>query len=232
MALRPAEILLRHQRLDDRARSLAAEVERIERDLSSNPEAERLAVELAERRAQHQSLQLRLRDVEREVEGHRTRMKAREKELMSGRIRNPSELIQMSEEVGHMKARLGEEEEQELLVMEEVESRQESIRQLEAELEKVQAASEAAAPELTRTLERDRAELALAEAERDRLWEELPAAYRSAVTRIRVRPAAAEVVEGKCSACRVQVTSSGMQQLRRGEDVVGCDNCGRVLVLA
>jgi len=159
-------------------------------------------------------------------------MKAREKELMSGRIRNPTELMQMSEEVGHMKARLGEEEEQELLVMEDVESNQESIRQLEGELEKVQAAAESAAPELSRTLERDRAELAEVEAERDRLWEQLPPDYRSAVSRIRVRPAASEVVGGQCSACRVQVTSSGMQQLRRGDDVVTCDNCGRVLVMA
>lgn len=232
MALRPSETLLRHQRLEERVRSLTAEVERVERELAGNPEAERLAVELAERRAQQQSLQLRLRDVEREVEGHRTRMKAREKDLMSGRIRNPTELIQMSDEVAHMKTALAAEEEQELLVMEEVESVQQAIRQLEGELETVEATAESAAPGLRATLERDRAELAVAEAERDQLWEELPAAYRSAVTRIRVRPAAAEVIGGQCSACRVQVTSSGMQQLRRGEDVVSCDNCGRVLVLA
>lgn len=213
-------------------RSLRAEVERVDRELAGNPEAERLAAELAECRAQQQSLQLRLRDLEREVEGHRSRMKAREKELMSGRIRNPTELMQMSDEVGHMKTALAAEEEQELVVMEEAERVQHAIRQLEGELARVESAAESAAPGLRAALERDRAELAGAEAERDSLWAQLPAAYQSVVARVRVRPAAAEVIGGQCSACRVQVTSSGMQQLRRGEHLVTCDHCGRVLVLA
>jgi len=30
----------------------------------------------------------------------------------------------------------------------------------------------------------------------------------------------------------VTVTSSGMQALRKGEEIVQCDNCGRILVIA
>ena len=41
----------------------------------------------------------------------------------------------------------------------------------------------------------------------------------------------AQVVGGQCQACRVQVTSSGMQTLRRA-GLVHCDNCGRILVVA
>ena len=36
---------------------------------------------------------------------------------------------------------------------------------------------------------------------------------------------------GQCRACRVAVTSSGMQALRRAA-LVQCDNCGRILVAA
>ena len=48
-------------------------------------------------------------------------MRARERELMSGRIHNPTELLQISEEVDHMKARLATEEDAELELMEEAE---------------------------------------------------------------------------------------------------------------
>ena len=230
--MRPAEILLRHERLDERARSLSGEVERLERELGSNPEAERLVLELGEHRSALRDLQLQLKGSERDVEDHRSRMKAREKELMSGRVRNPTELMQMSEEVEHMKARLRGEEEQELALMEQADREEHAVRALEAELEKVNAAAEASAPELRSTLERARAELSEVEAERERLWAEVPPAFQATARRIRVRPAAAEVAGGQCSACRVQVTSSAMQVLRRGEDPVTCENCGRVLALA
>ena len=158
-------------------------------------------------------------------------MRAREKELMSGRIRNPSELISMSEEVKHMKERLGVEEESELVLMEQVDESDQQIRQLEGELEKVRAAATEVAPELAGRLAGATDELADTELERDQLWAQLPQAYQSAVARIRVVPAAAEVVGGQCTGCRVGVTSSAIQTLRRTEDVVTCDTCGRVLVM-
>ena len=230
--MRPAEVLLRQQKLAERARQLGAEIGRIESELETNPEAENLGAEIALARAAQEEVQLKLRGVEREVAEHRSRMRAREKELMSGRIRNPSELISMSEEVKHMKERLTGEEEAELVLMEQVDESDQQIRQLEAELERVRGEAAAAAPELSARLAAAREELAATEVERDQLWAQLPAPYQAAVSRIRVLPAAAEVVGGQCAKCRVGVTSSAMQTLRRSEDVVICDNCGRVLVMA
>jgi predicted nucleic acid-binding Zn-ribbon protein len=40
----------------------------------------------------------------------------------------------------------------------------------------------------------------------------------------------AEAASGQCQACRVGVTSSGMQGLRRAA-LVQCENCGRILVV-
>jgi predicted nucleic acid-binding Zn-ribbon protein len=34
----------------------------------------------------------------------------------------------------------------------------------------------------------------------------------------------------ECAACHVTVTSSGMQILRKGDALVQCENCGRILV--
>src|SRR5207237_1199794 len=114
---------------------------------------------LAAAREAQQAIQLRLRESDRDREAHRARLRSREKELMSGRIRSPSELMQLSTEVQHLKASFADLEEAELRLMEEGERNQ-------------------------------------------------------------------------CLAWHVTVTSSGMQILRKGDGIVQCENCGRILVMA
>jgi predicted nucleic acid-binding Zn-ribbon protein len=47
---------------------------------------------------------------------------------------------------------------------------------------------------------------------------------------MRMSPRVAQVVNNQCTACRVAVTSSGMQMLRKGDEIVHCEHCGRILV--
>ncbi|HSS92434.1 MAG TPA: C4-type zinc ribbon domain-containing protein [Candidatus Dormibacteraeota bacterium] len=49
---------------------------------------------------------------------------------------------------------------------------------------------------------------------------------------MRAHPPIAEVDRNQCLACHVTVTSSGMQALRKGNDIVHCENCSRILVIA
>jgi predicted nucleic acid-binding Zn-ribbon protein len=228
----PAELLLHHSRLDERARTIAADIERLEARLASNPEAERLERELAEAKALQQEVALKLRDRDREREDHRSKMRARERELMSGRIHNPTELMQMSEEVNHMKARLATEEDEELELMEQSERADGDVRRLERDLAQARSAAEAESPELRARVDREREQLGSVERERDEVWAQVPADFQAAARRLRVRPSVVEVVSGQCSACRVQVTSRQMQVLRRGDQLVQCENCGRILVVA
>ena len=228
----PAELLLHHSRLEDRIQGLAAEIGRLESRLATNPEAERLEQELALARTRQQEVALKLKDRDRDREDHRTKMRARERELMSGRIHNPTELLQMSEEVDHMKARLAVEEDAELQLMEEAESADGDVGRLKAELERSTAAAAAEAPAIQERLEAARAQLSVLESERDEVWAQLPAPNQTAYRRVRVRPPVAEVAGGQCTACRVAVTTSQMQLLRRGDAIVTCENCGRLLVVS
>jgi predicted nucleic acid-binding Zn-ribbon protein len=174
---------------------------------------------------------LRLRDRDREREEHRTKMRARERELMSGRIRNPTELMQISEEVDHMKARLADEEDEELALMEDAEQADAEVARVEAALAETRSQAESAAPDVRARLDAARAELEQLTGERAEVWAQVPPPYQAAYRRVRARPPVAEVARGQCSGCHVAVTSSQMQQLRRGE-LVNCDNCGRLLVVA
>jgi predicted nucleic acid-binding Zn-ribbon protein len=61
----------------------------------------------------------------------------------------------------------------------------------------------------------------------------LPPPMRSAYERIRKKwhgnTVLGEAVEGRCSACQIVIRPQHMQDLRRGEKVMNCENCGRFL---
>ncbi|HEY1421553.1 MAG TPA: C4-type zinc ribbon domain-containing protein [Candidatus Dormibacteraeota bacterium] len=231
--MKPAQLLFAHQRLVDRERALRDDIERVEARLSSDPEVVAHEESLAQARAAQEVMAARLRDSDREREAHRTKLRSREKELMSGRIRNPTELLQMSEEVQHMKARFADEEEAELQLMEDAESADEEERVAQASLTEARTQSAAEEPDLKQDLAAWKTELAEVEAERDEIWSQVPAVAQNAYLRMRMSPAVAAVVGNQCQACRVTVTSSGMQLLRKGaDDIVHCEHCGRILVLA
>ena len=229
---KPAQLLLQYQRLVDRERVLREDITRLESSLESDPEVVRLEESVEAARAAQQAVSARLDESDVAREAHRTRLRSREKELMSGRIRNPTELTQMSEEVQHMKARFAQEEEAELSLMEDAEIADDTMRAATSELEAARSRAAAEAPALQADLDASRGELVEVEAEKEQVWDEVPPAGRTAYTRQRVQPAVAEVRNNQCVACRVTVTSSGMQALRKGDEIVHCENCGRILVLA
>jgi predicted nucleic acid-binding Zn-ribbon protein len=230
--MKPAQLLLEYQRLVDRERGLREDISQSESRIAADPEVTGLEETLAGNKEVQQEVALRLRESDRERETHRTRLKSREKELMSGRIRNPTELMQMSDEVKHMKTSFAEEEEVQLRLMEEAEAADEAVRETTKQLEEARRRAAFEQPSLKAELESLQAELSSLEAERDDVWSQVPAAAQTAFSRVRVRPVVASVERSQCQVCHVTVTSSGMQKLRQSDEIVHCENCGRILVLA
>ena len=226
-----AQLLLRYQALVDRERVLRESIEQIELRLAADPAVVEKQEVLAGFEARREAVDTKLRDSDREREVHRSRLHSRERELMSGKIRNPTELMQMSEEVKHMKARFAEEEDAQLALMEEAETAGESLRRAQSELDDARKQSESEEPALREQLDEGRSELGDVESEKSAVWDQIPPRDQAMYSRVRVRPAVAHVSNNQCSACRVTVTSSGMQLLRKGE-LVNCEHCGRVLVIA
>ena len=230
--MKPAQLLLAYQRLIEKERELRDDIERTESLLAVNPNVAAAEEGLAQARASEQALQLRLRESDRDRETHRSRIRSREKELMSGRIRNPTELMQMSTEVQHLKASFAEEEEAELRLMEEIELADAAVLEATERLDEARARHAGDEPGLRRDVEAWQTELASVKADSDAIWSQLSSQAQNAYLRVRVHPPVAEVDHNQCMACRVTVTSSGMQVLRKGEEIVHCDNCGRILVIA
>jgi len=230
--MKPAQLLLSYMRLVERERELRDEIERVESLLASDPNVAHAEEALATAKANQQAIQLRLRDSDRERETHRTRIRTREKELMSGRIRNPTELMQLNAEVDHLKASFVEEEDAQLRLMEESELADQAVLEATEHLMDTRTRSTGDEPALRRDLEAWQAELAALRTEIDGVWTQLPPAAQRVYLGVRVHPPVAEVDRNQCQACHVTVTSSGMQLLRKGDEIVRCENCGRILVMA
>ena len=227
-----AQLLLRYQALVDRERTLRESIATTEARLESDPAVVEGQETLASARERQDEVAGRLRELDKVREDHRSRLRSREKELMSGRIRNPTELMQMSDEVAHMRARFAEEEEAELRIMEDAEAADEAVRHATRELEVATRNSDEEEPGLRAQLNEWNAELADVVAEKDAVWSEVPPRDQAVFNRIRVRPPIARVSGTQCTACHVTVTSSGMQILRKGDALVQCENCGRILVVS
>ena len=229
--MRPTELLLQYQRLGDRIRTLTDEASHIEQRLARDERVEVATAAVAEALERRDQLARELREMDMDVEGHRTKMKSHEKELMSGRIRSPSDLTKMSEEVGHMKARLAEEEDREFDLMAALESADTEVAAARKELADAQAAVEAAAPKLQGRLRIIQAESSDLELQREAIWAEVPAPLQAAYRKIsRIPNPVVAMVNGQCEGCRVQLTANELQVLRRGERFT-CQNCNRILVL-
>jgi predicted nucleic acid-binding Zn-ribbon protein len=227
-----AQLLLRYQVLADRERPLRESIDDLERRLESDPVVKEKEEVVTSARSQREEVAKRLRESDREREAHRSRLHTRERELMSGRIRNPTELMQMSDEFAHMKAAFAMEEEAELALMEEAEGADAQLRSAESELAAATREAAANEPALRTELADARTELAEVGREKTGVWDEVPARDQAVFQRIRVRPPITELIGTQCAACHVTITSSGLQALRKGDVLVQCDNCGRILVVA
>lgn len=69
--------------------------------------------------------------------------------------------------------------------------------------------------------------------EREQLFANLPGSMSNMYARIRARirdgVAVAEARNRSCTACFMSLRPQVMSEIRRGEDVITCDNCGRIL---
>lgn len=236
----PFDVLLRVQDLDThiaqlrhRRQSLAerGELDALEARLA---EMARRTADLSERR---QALLARQAEIEARVASVEDRRHTIEQRLYTDRGSAARDLQAMTEEVRHLAAHRSELEDAELALMEEQEP-------LDAELEALsteQATVAEAAGTLRSSLEEAEAaidaELAEAEparaAEAAKLSPDLAARYEQLRAHLK-GTGAARLVGNRCDGCHLELPSVEVDRIRHlpPDEVVTCDQCGRILVRA
>jgi len=186
-------------------------------------------------RAQHDELGTRQATLEQQIEASRQRKAALEKRLYGGQVAAARELQAMSDEVKHLGRHIGELEDREIGIMEELEP-------VDGELQESDVARDALESEAGRL------RAAIGDAERSIDSEIAAEAEVRAGVAVSVRPellaryeqlrarlggtGAARLVGESCSGCHLALPSMELDRIRKAppDAVITCDQCGRILV--
>ena len=172
------------------------------------------------------------KELDAEAEALRAQVKQISDKLYGGKIKNPKELVGYEQEATLIKASLNKKDDVLLDMMEKLESGRADIRKLQEEYKTAQSVWESEKIELQTQVDEVKKELGelekkhgemLASIDRDTL-----AVYQA--VKGRKGQAVVKVEQGRCLGCRVTLSVSELQHAR-GNAIVTCGNCGRILYL-
>jgi predicted nucleic acid-binding Zn-ribbon protein len=223
------------QNLDTSIRKLQAELEATpQRRAEIESQFDQRAFEiraLETRRDEARHARTRL---ETEVGEQRVRVERADRNLMSSK--KTDEYTAAIREADAARKQITALETQILEQMEALEKAETSLTERADEVASLNSDREASLQRFDDETRQQADKLASSRTERERLVAALPkvmgAQYVRIVARIRDGVAVAEARNGACMACFMALRPQAMAQVRRGEEIVTCDNCNRILYYA
>ena len=229
------EQLIALQKTDTSLRKLQADIEAIpERRAEIEKEFDQRAFEIRELEKQRDDGRHERATLEAEITEQRVRLERAERNLMSSQ--NEHEYTAAIREADAARKHISQLETQILEKMESVEQAEATLHEREPEVAKLHGEMEARIKEFEEQTRTQTERLAAARLERERLLSVLPkqmsAMYNRISTRIRDGIAVAEARNGSCTACFMPVRPQMMAEVRRGQEIITCENCNRILYYA
>jgi hypothetical protein len=229
------EKLIALQNLDTTIRRLEKELEAIpQRRAEIEGEFDQRAFEirgLESRRDEAKHTRARL---ENEVVEQRGRAERAERNLMSSKKQD--EYTAAIREADAARKQISTLETQILEQMESLEKAEAALKERADEIATLNSDREARLKAFDEETQRQSQQLIAARAERDQVFANLPkplsAMYSRISARIRDGVAVAEARNRSCTACFMALRPQVMAEIRRGEEIITCDNCGRILFYA
>ena len=224
--------LIALQNADTGIRRLQAEIEAIpERRAEIEKEFDQRAFEIRALETQRDDARGERARLETEVQEQRARVERAERNLMSSK--NEHEYAAAIREADAARKHISQLETQILEKMELFELAETNLKEREPEIARMHAELDERIKALEEQARNQTNELAAMRAERERLLETLPksmsAMYKRISTRIRDGIAVAEARNGSCTACFMSLRPQVMAEVRRGDEIITCDNCNRIL---
>ena len=176
------------------------------------------------------------RSVEWEIDDITSKLTTAEEALYSGRIRNPKELANLQHETDALKARRRQLEDNLLEIMGQVEFTSKSVAAINSELKVREAEWQSQQQQLSAHLEQLKATRSELNEQRKQLiglLMPLDPKLIDLYTELKKhkRTAVAKVEQGICQGCRISLPVTELQRAR-GNSLVRCSSCGRILFLA
>jgi len=227
--------LITLQNTDTEIRRLEAELDSIpQRRAAIEQEFEQRAFEfraLETRRDEARAARVRL---ETELAETRTQAERAERNLMAAK--GEKDYGAAIREIDAARKHASQLETQVLEQMEAFEGAEKEILERDPEITRLRAEKDEKLRTFDEQAHAQAEQLAAARTRREQLLAELPkqtgALYKRISARIRGGVAVAEARNGSCTACFMALRPQVMAEVRRGEEIVICDNCNRILYYA
>ena len=226
------EQLIALQNADTSIRRLQAEIEAIPRRRAEiEKEFDQRAFEIRELERQRDEARTERARLEAEVTEQRARAERAERNLMSSKKQD--EYTAAIRETDAARKHISQLETQILEKMEAFEQAESKLKEREPEMTRLSAEMEARLREFEEQTHTQEEQLEANRRVRAELLASLPknmsALYNRISARIRDGIAVAEARNGSCTACFMTLRPQVMAEVRRGDDVITCDNCNRIL---
>ena len=225
-----AGALFQLEQLDSDLERGETELGEMRKRLSKNPQLKSAEAKLDALRKQEQEASGEQRTLESDLNDIAAKIKRDQTRMYSGQIVDPRELSSLEKELEHYGQRRDEMEERCLECMERVEGLQAQIAEANRQAIELRAHWETDQPMLTRQLEQRIDELAEMAAKREQITGDIDPRSLGQYRRVRTSlgHAVSHVSGGVCQWCHVSIPAKDMS-LARGEALVTCSNCGRIL---
>lgn len=173
------------------------------------------------------------KDLDAEAEEVRVAIQHINDKLYGGKIKNPKELVGYEQEAGMFKANLSAKDDILLDLMEKIDAAKIRIRKLEGQCGAAENEWKGQKVTLVQQADQVKEELAASQKKYDEIFAAVDRATLSTYEGIKSRKGqgVVRVEQGRCLGCRVTLSISELQRVR-GNDIVTCSNCGRILYLS
>jgi len=171
--------------------------------------------------------------VEWETEDIVNKLTSAEEKLYGGKVSNPKELTNLQHEVKGLIVRRNQLENKTLDIMDRVELSTTSVATLSSKLKTVEAEWHSRQQQLSTDMEQLKAALSDLKHKRQLLSAQIDPQAIEFYQELKKQKgqAVAKVEQGICRGCRISLPTSELQRAK-GDNLVQCSSCGRILVLA
>ncbi|MFC1893135.1 zinc ribbon domain-containing protein [Chloroflexota bacterium] len=183
------------------------------------------------REQQHvEELKGQQRSAEWEVDDFTTKLAAIEDKLYGGRVANPKELANLQREADGLKSRRSQAEDRALEAMEKIAESEARVMALESELEGLEAEWQRTQQQLSAEAEQHKVIVADLKQKRQLLAASIDQPAVGSYDKVRKQKgrAVARVEGGTCRGCGITLSTAQLQQTK-GDRLVQCASCGRIL---
>lgn len=226
------EQLIALQNAETRIRKLTAEIEAIpQRRADIEKEFEQHAFEVRELEKKRDDARQERARLEKEIA--ETQAKAERAERNLKIARNETQYTAAIREADAARKHISNLETQILEKMELIDKTEATLKKHEPEIERLRNEMEANLKAFEEQTKNQIEELEQIKTKREEIYNSMPknvsATFNRIATRIRDGIAVAEVKNAACSACFMALRPQMFAEIRRGDEIITCENCNRIL---